>query len=86
MNRQRKRWMALAAGWGFLLLGFVGLFLPVLQGILFIMIGLVILSSEYIWASNLLGKVSSRFPTAAARMQQATDKARSWMGRGRCDS
>jgi uncharacterized protein len=42
-----KRILVLIVGWGFILLGIVGLFLPILQGVLFILIGLIIVSSEY---------------------------------------
>jgi len=35
-----KRLLALVVGWGFIALGIVGLFLPILQGVLFLLIGL----------------------------------------------
>ena len=38
MNRHVKRILVLIVGWAFILLGVVGLFLPILQGILFIAI------------------------------------------------
>jgi uncharacterized protein len=46
-------------GLAFILLGIAALFLPVLQGILFLVIGLLILSTEYVWAHNLLYKTYS---------------------------
>ena len=49
-------------GWIFLVLGVAGLFLPVLQGVLFIMIGLAILSTEYAWAHRRLTKLKQKFP------------------------
>ena len=79
MNPKRKRWLILAAGWGFVLLGVVGLFLPVLQGILFLLIGLVILSGEYVWAHKLLTKLRARFPKLSARLHEATEKARAFV-------
>ncbi len=75
MNRAMKKWLVLIAGWAFLLVGFVGLFLPVLQGILFILIGLVILSAEYTWAHHLLERLKARFPHVA----QNVDRARHFM-------
>jgi uncharacterized membrane protein YbaN (DUF454 family) len=75
MTQLRKRWLVLIVGWTFIVLGIAGLFLPILQGILFLMIGLIILSSEYVWAHRLLDKVRARFPKAAARFQEASDKA-----------
>lgn len=76
-----KRVGVLALGWAFILLGIAGLFLPVLQGILFLLIGLVILSSEYIWAHRLLVKFKVRFPSVAKQLDQATAKANAWMAR-----
>ena len=62
-------------------MGIVGLFLPVLQGILFILIGLIILSSEYVWAHHLLEKLKKRFPGLARRSHEATAKAKVWLQR-----
>jgi uncharacterized membrane protein YbaN (DUF454 family) len=60
----------LCVGWGFILLGIAGLFLPLLQGVLFLVIGLFILSSEYAWARKLLQKLRVRFPAIAKRLRQ----------------
>lgn len=81
MRRIRQKWLTLIVGWTFIVLGIAGLFLPVLQGILFLMIGLIILSSEYAWARNVLAKLRARFPRVAARFQEASEKARTWMNR-----
>ena len=81
MKTTIKRWAILAIGWLFVLFGIVGLFLPVLQGILFLLIGLLILSSEYVWAHNLLQTLRARFPTVAAKMDEASHKARQWKDR-----
>ena len=69
----------LVLGWGFVLLGIVGLFLPVLQGVLFILIGLFILSSEYVWAHHLLHKLRERFPRVAVHFDHARDRAQRWL-------
>jgi uncharacterized membrane protein YbaN (DUF454 family) len=68
-------------GWVFILLGIAGLFLPILQGILFLLIGLVILSSEYVWAHHLLRKLRERFPGISRKADEATGKASRWMRR-----
>jgi uncharacterized membrane protein YbaN (DUF454 family) len=81
MNSVVKRVLVLCAGWAFILVGIAGLFLPVLQGVLFILIGLVILSSEYVWAHHLLGKLRTRFPGLSAKAAEASEKAREWMKR-----
>lgn len=80
MQTHSKKLVALLLGWAFVALGVVGLFLPVLQGVLFLLIGLFILSSEYVWAHRLLQKVRNRFPTAALRCEEASRKAHDWLG------
>lgn len=74
-----KRILALIAGWSFILLGILGLFLPILQGFLFLLVGLIILSSEYVWAHRLLSKLRERFPKIGRTADQATEKAAGWL-------
>jgi uncharacterized protein len=81
MNRHAKRILVLIVGWAFILLGIAGLFLPILQGILFILIGLIILSSEYVWAHHLLKRIKERFPKLGHVADEATEKAKAWMRR-----
>ena len=76
LDRKLKRWLWLFTGWGFIVLGIVGLFLPFLQGVLFLLIGLVILSGEYVWAHKVLQKLKQRFPKLTARIHAATEKVR----------
>ena len=80
MTAKWKRLIWLLTGWAFIVLGILGLFLPVLQGILFLMIGLIILSSEYVWAHKLLRNVKARFPGATVVFEQASEKARAKIG------
>ena len=81
MRTAAKRIGVLLLGWGFVLLGIAGLFLPVLQGILFLLIGLVILSSEYVWAHKLLQKLRQRFPSIAGKADEAQERAAAWLRR-----
>jgi len=53
------RILRLVTGWTLLLLGVIGLFLPVLQGFLFIASGLVVLSTESQWARRVLDRLKS---------------------------
>ena len=48
------RLVRLSAGWALLVLGIIGLFLPVLQGLVFIASGLALLSTDLPWAKKLL--------------------------------
>jgi uncharacterized membrane protein YbaN (DUF454 family) len=81
IQTRNKKVVVLLLGWAFVALGVVGLFLPVLQGVLFLLIGLFILSSEYVWAHQLLQRVRNRFPTAALRCEEASRKAHDWLGK-----
>lgn len=76
---EMKRILVDIVGWSFIVLGIAGLFLPFLQGILFILIGIVILSSRYGWARLLLMKVRKRFPRLGQTVEVARKKAREWM-------
>lgn len=80
MRPALKRAAVLITGWAFILLGIVGLFLPILQGILFLLIGLIILSTEYVWAHHLLLRLR-KYPKVDRVVAAATDKAKSWMAR-----
>jgi uncharacterized membrane protein YbaN (DUF454 family) len=80
-NHGLKRVLILVVGWGFVLLGIAGLFLPVLQGILFLLIGLLILSSEYVWAHHLLSKLRARYPNVSRKADEASAKVHNWMRR-----
>lgn len=81
MKPRCKRILILIAGWSFVLVGIVGLILPFLQGVLFILVGLIILSSQYAWARRLLEKLRERFPKIGRTADAAAAKATTWMNR-----
>ena len=68
-KRMVKRVALIVAGWSLLLLGVVGIFLPVLPGALFLLVGLSILSVEYEWARRWVTALRNRFPAADRRLQ-----------------
>jgi uncharacterized protein len=76
-----RRILVLGVGWGFILLGIVGLFLPILQGILFLLVGLAILSTESRFARGILVKLRRRFPNLARRLDAAEKRARGMFAR-----
>ena len=80
MKSRTQRILILIAGWSFILLGIVGLFLPILQGVLFILVGLIILSSQYAWAHRLLAKLRARFPKIGRAADQAAPRPRHGCG------
>ena len=81
MNSSVKKALALVTGWAFMVLGVIGLVVPFMQGILFLIIGLTILSSEYVWAHHLLTKIRTRFPRIAIFSDRAQKTATGWMRR-----
>ncbi len=71
----------LIVGWFFVLLGIIGLFLPILQGILFIMIGLAILSSRSELIRRFLKRLEERFPQQYEQMEIWREKINRWFKR-----
>jgi len=69
--KRRAHWLKLFLGWTFLVLGIAGLVLPFLQGILFIAIGLWLLSHELEWAHRKREWLLNRFPQMRPRVLQA---------------
>ncbi len=81
MARLAKRIAILALGWGFVLLGIVGLVVPILQGFLFLLIGLALLSSESKTARRLLVRLRARYPGLSERFDLAEQRASKWWAR-----
>ncbi len=79
MRARAKRIAIEVVGWVFIVLGIAGLFLPILQGILFLLIGLFILSTQYAWAHRLLHRLRERFPRIAEQFDKAKAKAERWV-------
>ena len=73
-----KGFGAIIIGWFFVLLGIIGLFLPILQGIFFIMIGLAILSSRSEMIKRFLKHVEERFPHQYEQMEVWKEKISHW--------
>lgn len=67
--------MLIIVGWVFVVLGIAGLFLPILQGVLFLLVGLTILSSVSPRARLLRQRLGARFPSVRQRLQDA----RAWL-------
>jgi len=59
----------LLLGWTLIVLGVLGLFLPVLQGVLFLALGLYVLSRESKWARHLFERLRARYPELDRRVR-----------------
>lgn len=66
MTTRKKLWLTVL-GYFFLILGIIGCVLPFLQGILFILIGLSILSQTTPWAHRLMVRFRNKYPTVAEK-------------------
>ena len=80
-NLARIKW--LIAGAAFVALGIVGLFLPILQGILFIVIGLMCLAKGSAWVRSKKMSLKKRFPKLGSKLTLLEQKARDWKARRR---
>ncbi len=73
-----KKLGLLIIGWFFIILGILGLFLPLLQGILFILIGLAILSTRSETIKKFLKHLEERYPHHHEKVVAWREKIRSW--------
>ena len=75
-------------GYAFLVLGVLGMFLPFLQGFLFLFVGLLILAKYAPWAQRLLDHLEERYPRfgqvkdhAESAMERWGERIAGWFGR-----
>jgi len=59
----------------FVVLGVLGIFLPILQGILFLAVGFYLLSLESPWAHRKIEQMRVKYPRFGATFDQARDRA-----------
>ena len=74
-----RRIALLVTGWLFIVLGIAGLFLPILQGILFLLVGLALLSLGSPRIRLLRMRLGRRYPA----LREGEEKARAWLKRQR---
>ena len=70
MKKQIRSVAVLILGWALIAFGIVGLFLPVLQGVLFILLGLYVLSRESDTARRWLHRVRESHPGVDEKLKQ----------------
>jgi uncharacterized membrane protein YbaN (DUF454 family) len=71
LTTQLKRKLYLVAGIFFFILGVLGLFLPILQGVLFLLVSLVFLSKGSSRVRALKQKFKRRYPEWGAKLDHA---------------
>jgi uncharacterized protein (TIGR02611 family) len=76
-----QRFFLIVMGWTFLVVGVAGLLLPILPGWLFIFAGLLVLSTEYVWAHKLVQRARVRFPKLAASLDSRAHRLQAWVRR-----
>lgn len=74
MLKLPKRFIRLILGWLFIILGVLGLFLPILQGILFLAIGFVLLAPDVPFFKRMMKKIKKRYPAIAERASEISKK------------
>ena len=67
-----------ALGYLFLVLGVIGMVVPILQGFLFLAIGLIILAKTAPWAERLLQRFREKYPEAGSLIDKADVKVHEW--------
>lgn len=75
MKQKIKDLLIIVCGWIFIVLGIAGLFLPIVQGILFLLIGLLLLSKRSMLAKRILNMVRRRYPKLMVTVHEAEKKA-----------
>ena len=76
INRHTRHVIRHALGWLFLVLGIAGCFLPILQGILFLGVGIWLLADYIPWFAKLRDYLKRRFPRAHHTVESFKEKAK----------
>jgi uncharacterized membrane protein YbaN (DUF454 family) len=69
-HKQIRRIVVLILGWALIAFGIVGLFLPILQGVLFLFLGLYVLSRESTTAHRWMERLRARHPELDQSLQR----------------
>ena len=71
-------WHRKLAGIALLVLGVAGLVLPILQGVLFLALGLFVLRDQYPWARRGMARLEARWPNQVARVEALEARLVDW--------
>jgi len=70
-----------AAGFSLLFLGAIGTVLPILQGVLFIALGLFVLRDQYAWAHRSMEWLRRRWPRQVVGVEALEGRMIGWFRR-----
>jgi uncharacterized protein YqgC (DUF456 family) len=70
-----------AAGFSLLFLGAIGTVLPILQGVLFIALGLFVLRDQYAWAHRSMEWLRHRWPRQVVGVEALEGRIIAWFRR-----
>ena len=70
-----------ALGWILMLVGVVGLFLPIVPGAFLIATGALMLNPQSTWLSRTLEKGRTRFPALERALRRFSTWSKCWQGR-----
>ena len=76
---QMKKILRHIFGWTFIVLGIAGLFLPFLQGILFIVAGVSILSPDIPLFHRIMARLERRYPEVFKRTKEFSHNFALWL-------
>lgn len=80
MKKRFKRIAIDIAGWVFIVFGILGIFLPFLQGILFFVVGIYILSLHSKFAHTQLHKLKLKYPKIGGKIDSFDHRLRKFLG------
>lgn len=78
----RPSWKRKLAGWSLLVLGVIGLILPLLNGSIFLLLGLFVLREQHAWSQRCLIWCERRWPGPVGKMAVVEGKMLAHYGAG----
>jgi hypothetical protein len=82
-EKSHQRIVVVALGWIFVLGGIVGLFIPILPGVVLIFSGALMLSPQSTWLRRALDKCRLRFPFLERAFKRFSAWGENWQSRFR---
>ncbi len=65
-------------GWGLIAFGVLGIILPFLHGMIFLLLGVFMMREQYLWANRALVPLQRRFPGMMGKMDGLEARLIGW--------